>query len=223
MRVHRRQPVGSAVFAGCPGSLPPATLTPLSRGPLGSLPHSRCTSTGFRGEAPAVSGRACVASRHRQAPTPRPARTCCVLKSQPRQQRRPARSVMALGVPLAGPCVCPFVCPAAAKSSLRSDTQRRQGPPFATPRRTLAWSHEADLHSGAACGRTLVGLRLAGTLDGPQQGWFPPCSAAASLQVHPTALRRLSFLGDTWDTGGNSGVTSSCKFLRRLWAREPFG
>lgn len=214
MRIHRRQPVGSAAFAGCPGSLPPATLTPLPRGPLGSLPHSRCTSTGFRGEAPAVSGRARVAGRHRQAPTPRPARTCCVLKSQPRQQRRPARSVMALVVPLAGPCVCPFVCPAAARPSPRSDTQRRRGPPLATPRRTLAWSHEAGLHSGAACGRTLVGLRLAGTLD---------CSAAASLQVHPTALRRLSFLEDTWDTGGNSKVTSSCKFLRRLWAREPFG
>lgn len=154
---------------------------------------------------------------------PRPARTCCVLKSQPRQQRRPARSVMALGVPLAGPCFRPFLRPAAARLSPRSDTQRRQGPPLATPRRTLAWSHEAGIHSGAACRRTLVGLRLAGTLDGPQQGRFPPRSAAASLQVHPTALRRLSFLGDTRGTGGNSGVTSSCKFLRRFWARQSFG
>ena len=82
MSAHRRQPVGSAAFAGCPGSLPPATLTPPLRGPLGSLPHPRCTSTGFREEAPAVSGRARVAGRHRQAPTPRPAPRTYLLRAE---------------------------------------------------------------------------------------------------------------------------------------------
>lgn len=131
----------------------PATRSPDTAWTPRVTPRPHACPRGSAGRHPRFPGERVGLAGHRQARTSRsqPARTCCVLKSQPRQQRRPARSAMALGVPAARLCV---VWPAAVTVSPRSDTQGRRGLPLATPRRTLAWSHEAGLHSGATCGTT---------------------------------------------------------------------
>lgn len=176
------QPVGWAVFAECLGFQPSANGT-------------RVDPSGFRGEAPAVSGRTPLAGRaspgSRSAPSPLP-RTCCVLKSQPRQQRRPARSATVLGVPAARLCVRASMCPAGGQAGGRRDCRCALSPRDTKarlpPRPPGLWTGvtRRDCPVAPPAGRSRVGLHLSGALGGRYWCRSLPCRALASLQVCTT-------------------------------------
>lgn len=178
MHAHPCQPVGSAFSLSVSDS---SHLQPgLAWTPRGTFPLAKCSrgsaggTRGFREDASCWQG---IARLLLRAPPPRPPRTCCVLKSQPRQQRRHVRSATVLGVPAARLCVRASMCPAAAILSPRSVAQRLRA--RLSPRPAGLWTGvtRRDCPLAPPAGRSRVGLRLTGARSGPYLNAGPHSAA----------------------------------------------